>query len=78
MKKIAGASKNLKGFYNGLYLEIVLNRKTGEVWANEYYDLGHNTHTLYDDYDIVSLGNIYEQKTMKELKDWILEKLYLI
>lgn len=47
---------NAGGAYSPLYGIIYFDQKTGEIWTNEYYDLGHNSWTHYDNPDIVNLS----------------------
>lgn len=43
-----------------------INRNTGEVWINEYYDLGHNSYTAYDDPAIINLIRGYDELNSDE------------
>lgn len=40
LKKIAGETKIIKGFYSGEYLQLNYNKKTGEAWTDYFYNLG--------------------------------------
>ena len=68
LKAIAGASKVLKGYYSGHYLQVNYNRATGKAWYNEHFSLGQNSWTQYDDRNIINCGNISEPVTMAELR----------
>lgn len=76
LKKIAGETKNLKGFYSGEYLQLNYNKKTGEAWTDFFCNLGQNSWKDYNDSDIIKCGNISEKKTMKEIKEMIHFALY--
>ena len=71
LKKIAGESKTLSGFYSGEYLQINYNKKTGETWSDHFVDLGHSWKTTYHDPDIIHCGVIYEHVTMKDIREKI-------
>ena len=73
LKAIAGASKDLQGYYSGRYLQVNYNRTTGEAWYNEHVSLGQNSWTQYDDKDIINCGNISEPATMAQLREIIEE-----
>lgn len=73
LKEIAGASKRLRGYYSGLYLQVNYNCATGDAWYNEHFSLGQNSWTQYDDKDIINCGNISAPTTMKRIKELILE-----
>ena len=74
LRKAAGESKGLRGYYNAAYLQINYDKSTGEVWTNYHYDLGHSWQTYYNDDDIISF-NIHEPHTMQQLADCIASAL---
>lgn len=76
LKKIAGETKNLKGFYSCEYLQLNYNKKTGEAWTDYLCSLGQNSWKEYNDSDIINCGNISEKKTMEEIKEMIHAALY--
>lgn len=80
LKKIAGESKKLTGFYSPEYLQLNYNTNTGEAWTDYYYSIGHNSWTEYNEPDIITCGIITEPKTQKEISgmihDAILKDLY--
>ena len=63
----------------------MFDKSTGELWADEFYDLGHNSYNVYSNTDIVALGlemrdyylhefGRYEPEvTMITVKDFILK-----
>lgn len=75
LKKIAGETKKLKGFYSGEYLQLNYNKKTGEAWTDYFCSLGQNSWKEYNDSDIINCGNISEKKTMKEIAEIIHEAI---
>lgn len=75
LKKIAGESKSLKGFYSPEYLQLNYNKETGEAWADFHHSLGHNSWNQYDDENILFVGNICEPMTMAQIKEMIENKL---
>lgn len=71
LKKIAGASKSLTGYYSPEYLQLNFDRTTGEAWSDYHYSIGHNSRTEYHDNNIFNCGIITEPKTMKEVAEMI-------
>lgn len=67
LKKIAGESKKLSGYYSPEYLQLNYNTKTGEAWTDYHYSIGHNSWTGYNEPDVITCGNITEPKTQKEI-----------
>lgn len=74
LRKAAGESKELRGYYDAAYFQINYDKCTGEVWTNYHYDLGHSSRTYYNDDDIISF-NIHEPHTMQQLADCIASAL---
>lgn len=75
LRKVAGASKGLGGYYAGAYLEVFYDLSTGQVWGKYQYSLGANTWTVYNDPDVIRIGNIYEPCTMQGIADMIRNEL---
>ncbi len=75
LKKIAGESKGLEGYYSGHYLQINYDRKTGEAWTDYHVSFGQNSWTEYNDSSIITCGNISEPMTMKEIRAMIERKV---
>lgn len=77
IKKVAGETKCLKGYYHGGYLQLNYNKKTHELFTVYFYSLGHNSWVVYHDDNIVTIGNISEPMTMQEIYDmverWLIE-----
>lgn len=72
LKKVSGETKSLRGYYSGEYMEVFYNTATREVWSNYQYSLGQNIWTVYDNPDIIKVGNICQPMTMQQLTDKIL------
>lgn len=70
MKTIKGIKKavglyqrlNAGGAYSPHYGVMMLNKATGEVWTDEFYDLGHNSRKEYKDKNIMNLSAYMEQR----------------
>ena len=71
IKKIAGQTKNLKGYYDSHYYQLNYNLKTGEAWTNEHCSYGCNSWTEYDDENIICCGNLRKPMTMTEIREQI-------
>lgn len=64
MKKINGIKKavgdynraNAGGNYSASYGKLMLDRSTGEVWCDYFYNLGHNEWKQYHDPAIIDLS----------------------
>lgn len=58
LKKAVGSYKRLNagGWYSPHYAELMLDKETGEIWADEFYSLGHNNWKEYHCEDIINLG----------------------
>lgn len=70
-KKVAGMSKNLRGFYDPNYLQLFHDTITHECWAVHHYSLGHQQFTQYDDENIWCVGFITEPVTMEQVNEMI-------
>lgn len=71
LKKASGDTKTLRGYNSGEYVELFFDRATGEVWTKYQYSLGQNTWTVYDDDNVVKIGNFSAPATMQEIADAI-------
>lgn len=71
LKKIAGESKWLKGYYSGEYLQINYDKSTGEAWSDYHYSLGQNEWSHYHDNNIINCGNIADPVSMADLREFI-------
>lgn len=68
LKKIAGESKHLTGYYSGQYLQINYDRTTGKTWTDFHCSFGQNSWTQYHDSNIINCGNISEPMTMVQIR----------
>ena len=75
LRAACSATKDLRGYYSGLYVELHYNTATGEVLHHLHCSFGQNTWTVYDDDKIVRIGNVSEPCTMQEIADLIHDKL---
>ena len=75
LKKTAGETKGLKGYYSGEYLEIFYDKEKKEVWGKYHYSLGQNSWTEYQDENIIKICTTSEPMTMKEIEEQIKEKV---
>ena len=73
IKKIAGESKSLGGYYSGQYLQVNYDRKTGEAWTDLHCSFGQNSWSQYHDSNIINCGNISEPTTMARSKEMLEE-----
>lgn len=71
LKKIAGESKSLRGFYDPSYYQLFLDTKTREVFSRYHYDLGHNNVTTIHDDNVVCVGFITNPLTQKQIEAYI-------
>lgn len=70
MRKILGLKKavgdfrraNAGGYYSPRYGVMMLDRGTGEVWTDDFYDLGHNSWKEYKDRNIMNLSGYMGQR----------------
>lgn len=51
---------NRGGFYSPRYGYLMLDRRTGEVWTDEFYSLGHGDWIQYHSPAIINLGRRIE------------------
>lgn len=71
LKKIAGESKSLTGYYSPEYLQLNYDRETGEAWTDYHYSIGGNSWTQYHENNVINCGTIHEPKTMREIHEMI-------
>ena len=64
LKKAIGDYKrfNEGGAYNPRYGFLMYEKSSGYLWTDEFYDLGHNAHTIYANDDVVNLGLLMKEK----------------
>lgn len=73
LRKAAGDTKGLTGYYSGHYVQISYDTSDGEILTNYHYSLGHNTWSQYHDSDIITVCNASEPMTMQQIADAIVE-----
>ena len=71
IKAAASATKDLRGYYSGIYEELFFDRGTGEVWTVTQCSLGHNSWTVYHDEKIIKICDLDDPTSMQEIADLI-------
>lgn len=77
LKKAVGDYQrtNKGGTYDPRYGFLMFDRKTRELWTDEYYDIGHNTWKEYNSDSIMNLGRLMGEQgldiTMKSVVEFI-------
>lgn len=81
LKKSVGdyQSLNAGGHYSPWYGKLMLDRDTGELWTDSFYNIGHNQWKEYHDKSIIDIvkwanfnGFDTQKVTMKCVKGWAL------
>lgn len=67
IKQVCSDSKTL--IRQGMYLQLNLNVKTGEVWSDKHFSIGHGTRFKYEDSNIHHVCNIDQYMTMAEIRE---------
>lgn len=75
IRKAAGETKSLRGYYSGEYVELHYDRSAGKVLTTYQYSLGQNTWAQYRDSSIIKVCNISEPCTMQEIADMIFRRI---
>lgn len=57
------------------YFIVYYDRKSGEVWANEYISAGRNMWAQYDSSSIIKVAVTSEHMTMQEIADAVKESV---
>lgn len=73
LRKAAGATKGLTGYYSGHYVQISFDRGVGEVLISEHCSFGQNSWTQYHDPEVITVCNASAPMTMQEIADRIAE-----
>ena len=77
LKKAIGDYKraNAEGMHSPRYGRLMLDVNTGEIWTDEFYDIGHNSWKKYHNEDIVNLGMLvgseYNEVNMKTVQEYV-------
>ena len=74
IRKAAGETKDLPGYYSGHYIELFFNPENGEVWTVYQYSLGQNSWTVPRDGSI-KICNLCEPTSMQQIADYIREAI---
>lgn len=75
IKETASQTKNLKGYYSGEYVEVFYDKNKGTVWGKYQYSRGQNTYTVYNQKEIINIGNYSNPATMQRIADDIIIRL---
>lgn len=75
LKKVSGETKSLRGCYDSIYLQLCYDKSKDEVFTIQHCDLGHSWQTYFDDENIITICNLCEPHTMKEIENLVLEKI---
>ena len=75
LKKVAGETKSLRGFYDSIYLQLCYDRRLDEVFTIQHCDLGHSWQTFFDDEDIINVCNLYNPHTMQDIYNLVLDRI---
>ena len=75
LRKAAGETKDLPGYYSGQYLQVNYDINIGEVFTDYHCSLGQNWWTQYDDDNIINCGNISDPSTMQDIADRVQETM---
>ena len=76
IRKAAGETKSLTGYYSGNYVELFYNPESGEVWTVFQYSLGQNSLTVPHD-GSMKICNLSEPTTMQQIANLIHESIQL-
>lgn len=57
LRKAAGETKGLTGYYSGRYVQISYDTRNGAILTNYHYNLGQNSWTQYHNSDIITICN---------------------
>jgi len=71
LRKAAGETKGLPGYYSGHYIQISYDMSDGEILTNYHYSLGQNSWTQYHSSDIITICNASSPMTMQQIADAI-------
>ena len=73
LKKVAGETQGLTGYYGKLHLQLNYDMKTGELWTNTHTSRG--SLNVYDDQNIVVVGKLSDPHTMQEIADKVATRM---
>lgn len=75
LRKAAGETKDLTGYYSGHYVQISYDHDDGEILTNYHYSLGQNSWSQYHSPSIITICNASEPMTMQQIADRIADLL---
>ena len=81
LKKAIGDYKraNAEGKYSPSYGRLMLDKESGEIWTDCFYDIGHNSWKEYHSKSVIDIGRLvgreYEEVNMKTVQAYV-EKHY--
>lgn len=75
LKKVAGETKTLRGFYDSIYLQLCYDKANDEVFTIQHCDLGHSWQTYFDDENIINVCNLYNPHTMQDIHNLVLDNV---
>lgn len=90
MLKLKGLNKAIGDYhransgspYSPRYGYLMLDKSTGKIWTDEFYDLGHKHFAVYKSDDIINLGLIMENDgyeiTRDAVKDFCFERYNIL
>ena len=73
LRKAAGDTKGLNGYYSGQYVQINYDTVEGMVWTNYHYSLGHSSWTHYDCPTVITVCTTSVPMTMQAIADAVYE-----
>ena len=71
LRKAAGETKGLRGYYSGSYVQISYDQDTGEILTDYHYSLGQNSWSEYHDPAVITVCNASKPMTMQQIADEI-------
>lgn len=81
LKKAVGdyQKANAGGIYDMRYGFLMYDKETGELWVDEFYNIGHNNYKRYESSAIINLGERMKdldiEITMNNVKEFIRKEL---
>ena len=59
---------NAGGARSPHYGILIFNKSAGEIWCDEFYDIGHNSWTEYHDENIINISRMMRDAADGEVK----------
>lgn len=73
LRKAAGETKRLTGYYSGHYIQISFDTSDGEILTDYHCSFGQNSWSVYHKPSIISVCNACIPMTMQQIADKIAE-----